>query len=295
MSVPGSPTVLQPTTTTLWLPPPRWAPCVYAYLARSTVGCGLAGTELHNRFPATSFLSLNWFLEGSVDLLHADGQTAVRELPRWLVIGRQGPVVTRNRGDLRYFGVSMYPDAFAAAFGVSPLALEGRMVDAGEVLSAPAMQMVQAVAQAAGDAQRMALFEAFLAEHAAGFRTSLWSTAVRTGTRLSVKLLSGLLRVGDRQTLRATRRALGVGVAELRRFARGKAAFGGLSQRLRSDQAVSLADIAAEAGYADQSHLARECKAVTGRTPREFLRGFEHDEADWVYRATRALVDRDDA
>ena len=287
--------MLHPPSTTLWLPRPRWSSSVYAYVARDTQGCGLEGRDRHNRFPASSFISLNWFLAGSVELLAADGEAAIRELPRWLVIGRLGPTETRNRGDLRYFGISMYPDAFTAAFGVAPQQLDGRLVDAHEVLSPEALAMFGAVAQAPDDERRMAVFEDYLAAHAAGFKASLWQAAVRSGTRLSVRLLSRLLQVGDRQTIRATRKALGVGVSDLRRFARGEAAFGELSARLKdSDKAVSLADIAAEAGYADQSHLSRECKAVTGRTPREFLRGFEGDEADWIYRATRALVDRPD-
>lgn len=34
-----------------------------------------------------------------------------------------------------------------------------------------------------------------------------------------------------------------------------------------------LADLAAEAGYADHAHLSRECRRLTGRTPRELLGG----------------------
>jgi AraC-like DNA-binding protein len=32
-----------------------------------------------------------------------------------------------------------------------------------------------------------------------------------------------------------------------------------------------LATLAAEAGYADQAHLTRECRRLTGRTPAELL------------------------
>jgi len=41
---------------------------------------------------------------------------------------------------------------------------------------------------------------------------------------------------------------------------------------------------AVDAGYADQSHLVRECKEISGRTPTQIARQARHDEPDWVYR-----------
>lgn len=46
-----------------------------------------------------------------------------------------------------------------------------------------------------------------------------------------------------------------------------------------------MADLAAEAGYADHAHLGRECLRLTGQTPRELLGdavgrcGYGHDHA----------------
>jgi AraC-like DNA-binding protein len=37
---------------------------------------------------------------------------------------------------------------------------------------------------------------------------------------------------------------------------------------------MSLAALAAEAGYADQAHMSRELKALTGRSPRALLQNF---------------------
>jgi AraC-like DNA-binding protein len=101
--------------------------------------------------------------------------------------------------------------------------------------------------------------------------------------------MSRLLKVGQRQTIRATRNALGVGVSDLRKFARGEAAFNELNASLEASRSVSLADIAAHAGYADQAHLSRECKAVTGKTPSAFLRELEEEESAWIYRASKSI------
>jgi AraC-like DNA-binding protein len=283
----------QPPTTTLSQPRSRWRSCVYAYLSRSTVGCGLQGRALENRFPATSFISLHWFMAGSVELLSIDDRQAPpalrQPLPRRLLSGKSRPIVSRNVGDIAYFGVSMYPDAFTAAFGIAPSVLEGRFADADQLLAPAGVALFDAVAAAPTHEARIAVFEAYLAEHAGGFRVSLWNDALRAGSQVSVGLMSSLLKVGNRQTIRATRQVLGVRVADLKKFARGEAAFGELQARQEAAEPVSLADIAAQAGYADQSHLSRECKAVTGMTPRQFMRDFEGDESVWIYRATSKI------
>jgi AraC-like DNA-binding protein len=49
-------------------------------------------------------------------------------------------------------------------------------------------------------------------------------------------------------------------------------------------QPIDWAAHAADAGYADQSHLVRECKQISGRTPTQIVRQAPHDEADWMYR-----------
>ena len=41
--------------------------------------------------------------------------------------------------------------------------------------------------------------------------------------------------------------------------------------RLAGDERPTIARTAAAAGYADQSHLARDCRAITGLTPGRFL------------------------
>jgi AraC-like DNA-binding protein len=48
---------------------------------------------------------------------------------------------------------------------------------------------------------------------------------------------------------------------------------------------VNWANVAAEAGYADQSHLCRELRRYTGLSPQQLWRGMPNDEALWVYRA----------
>jgi AraC-like DNA-binding protein len=257
---------------------------VYAYASRNTIGCDLQGNERENKFPATPFISISWFLVGSVELVGGNVRAGEGSLPPCLVNGNQGPIVSRNLGDLLYFGISMYPDAFTAAFGVSPVNVEGQLLDAYKVLPAYAVPMLDAIRHAASDEDRIEIFETFLLERVKNFRVSLWNRALRAGSRISVQLLSNLLRVGQRQTIRVTQDSLGVKVSDLKRFARGEVAFDEARGLLDASEPVSLADIAAVAGYADQAHLSRDCKAVTGETPSEFLRHYQGEESSWIYR-----------
>ena len=107
------------------------------------------------------------------------------------------------------------------------------------------------------------LVEQNLEAHTGNFKVSPWTSAVRSGTRITVDLLSRLLNVGRRQTIRTTKDVHGNGVSEPRMFARGDVAFRELDANLRATNSAPLADIAAEAGFADQAHLSRECKSVT--------------------------------
>jgi len=48
---------------------------------------------------------------------------------------------------------------------------------------------------------------------------------------------------------------------------------------------VNWANIAAEAGYADQSHFCRELRRHTGFSPQQLWRLVPQEEDLWVYKA----------
>ena len=48
--------------------------------------------------------------------------------------------------------------------------------------------------------------------------------------------------------------------------------------------ALAWPALAQDAGYADQAHLCRETRRVTGFTPEELRRRIDTDEAFWAYR-----------
>jgi transcriptional regulator GlxA family with amidase domain len=79
-----------------------------------------------------------------------------------------------------------------------------------------------------------------------------------------VREIGDSLGVSERQLLRRFRAAVGYGpkmLARVLRFQRFATAGWGASEE------TTLARLAADAGYADQAHLARDCRQLAGVAP----------------------------
>jgi AraC-like DNA-binding protein len=269
----------------MWAPPARWSEHLCMFVVRDTRGCELADHEQLNRYPANPYCSLTWMLEGRSQLV-AQGDAARSEiLPRHFVNGCQTrPCVSRNLGDRHSFCVVFHPDAFRALFGVDLAAIQDAFVDASHVLPAHGMQLVDAVAAAADDAERRLAVDAFMARHATSLGTSPWTRLRCMGVNVGLQVAGGLMGVGPRQVPRLARREGGLNVPGLSRLWRSERSMHRVRETLARGQAIDWAAHAAEAGYADQSHLVRECKEFSGRTPAQIVQQARHDEADWFYR-----------
>jgi AraC-like DNA-binding protein len=77
-----------------------------------------------------------------------------------------------------------------------------------------------------------------------------------------VDRLGADLHLGDRQLRRRVEERFGYGPAVLRRVLRLQRLLA-LAARHRG----SLADLALASGYADQAHMTRECRRLTGLSP----------------------------
>jgi AraC-like DNA-binding protein len=100
--------------------------------------------------------------------------------------------------------------------------------------------------------------------------------AVVHGARLlashdSVSALSDVLGLSERQLRRRFDTAVGYGPKTLHRVLRFR---GVLAQLSRTGPATDLADLAIQAGYADQAHLTRETTRLAGRPPGALARTF---------------------
>ncbi|MEW6369733.1 MAG: helix-turn-helix domain-containing protein [Pseudomonadota bacterium] len=285
------PTASRSPTTRLSLPDASAAGFLRAFVARDARGCGLAGDALLNRFPASAHCTITWFLEGRAELLACGGRTLRQPLARCVVGGCQtAPVTSGNQGEVHACIAMFYPDAFHALFGVDLAALQDRFVDAREVLPAQAMALVEAVFGAGDDEARRRCIEDYIALHG-GAALPAWTRMRRLGGRLTLALASRVLGLGPRQLQRLAPRQAGASLQTLARLWRGERSFLRAQRQYLAGHRIDMADHALANEYADQSHMVRDCKAQTGRTPLQLARDVQSEEADWIYRLEFSLDD----
>jgi AraC-like DNA-binding protein len=284
----NAPSALRSPVTRLYQPRVDVSPFVRAFIMRDTRACALQGDQLLNRFPASAHCLLIWFLDGEVELLHdAGGQLGTR-ISGCVASGcHTQPALSRSSGEVRTFMAMFYPDAFHALFGVDLALLQNRSLPARDILPPRALALVDAVEVAPSDAARQAVVEAFVMEHARhNKQTALpaWLRIRRMGSRITLGMASAMLGIGPRQLQRLALREAGARLQTLMRLRRGERSFLRAQRMAGKGEPLALADHALACDYADQSHMARECKAQTGRTPAQLARDVLHEEADWIYR-----------
>jgi AraC-like DNA-binding protein len=177
-------------------------------------------------------------------------------------------------------GVRFWPGAASPLLGVPADELVDLTVGLDEVWGGAGVRLGELLAGAPGPDSALGLLQRYLAgrQAPAGRLDPLVAEAVRRlmpWRPVEVGALSGQLAISVSQLRRRFLATVGVGPKTLQRtlrfqgylaLAQATAAPGGL-------RGSRLADLAAEAGYADHAHLSRECLRLTGVTPRELLGG----------------------
>ena len=259
--------------------------CVRGFVVRRVEGA--ADSEHLSRFPATTSCSLAWFLEGSA--VREEDDQATRD--RIVFRGPQTrPVVARHRGPLHLFILLFAPDALCWLTGAGMDRYLNRLCPVAAALDETWQAMALDVLHARSDEDRVKLVEKFLDPrwHAArsSNRVMSWGPSQRHGewSRAAMsrarKIAAGRSK---RQLERRMRTMTGWSAQGLRGLARAEDAL--LMAAHAAHPRVNWANIAAEAGYADQSHLCRELRRYTGLSPQQLWRRVPNEEELWVYKA----------
>ena len=278
--------------TRLWIPPLPLAGCVRAAMLRDTRDRELNATQRENYFPAVPLVRLSWWFAGGGEWLARPGFSApptdYRLAPLMLSGPFTEPTHTRNTGPVHTLVLLFPPDAFRALTGIDVAALVNRVVPAATLLSPDWFSWGMSLHADIDDDERLARIDAFLRprwelfapQRPAAQRYAEWmqALAVRAATSASGRSV--------RQFERRVKAWAGVPMRELRAVSRAERAFLAVAAS-DVESAVNWAQIAADTDYADQSHLCRETRRLSGFSPEELRRRSEAEEAFWPYRLWR--------
>ena len=180
-------------------------------------------------------------------------------------------VTTEHDGESHGLQVSLTPPGAYALFGLSMHELAGRTVDAAAVLGARE-SLAEKLADLDDWSSRFDLLDRALLRRLEGGRPPstevmwAWERLVRDHGRLPIGDLTAELGWSRRRIASEFREEVGLPpkrAARLLRFERAKALLH------RPDR--SLADVALESGFYDQSHLCNEFRRISGSTPAAYF------------------------
>ena len=186
-----------------------------------------------------------------------------------------GPTLRAHRTsverDTDYFGIKFWPEAGAATLGLASNGLRDRIGLAGMFLGDVASSFSKALSVVAKDKAGFgSAMDAWIAEQLRARGEPRLDTTVRDAVRCVMETKGGITvaalaresGLSARQLHRRFVSAVGVTPKEFIRIRRVRSAIAELL-----DRGETWSRVAAELGYADQSHLVRDMSEVTGLTP----------------------------
>jgi AraC-like DNA-binding protein len=177
-------------------------------------------------------------------------------------------------------GVRFVPGAFPAVAGRPASEVAGLAIDAEQLWGRSVTALADAVGSAASLREALAAVQRYVQARAGAGAPAdpLVSEAVRglmPWRTAGVTSLCASLHISETQLRRRCRSAVGLAPKALHRMLRFQRFLALVQQAVAQGRAPTdgrLALLALRAGYADQSHLTRECVRLSGRTPAALTR-----------------------
>ncbi len=183
-----------------------------------------------------------------------------------------GPVHIQSDGAAECVQVDFTPLGAYRFFGGAVVELAARMVDIDDVLGAEGQQLRERLAATRCWQRRFDLLENFIASRAKHHPSPeiafAYGQLALAGGNAQVSALADGIGWSRKHFVSRFRREIGLGPKSLARMMRFRQA----CQQARSGRSRGWAMIAAESGYADQAHLAREFAALAGEPPTAWAR-----------------------
>jgi AraC-like DNA-binding protein len=186
----------------------------------------------------------------------------------------QRPFDVRHERQTRLLGATMSPEIASAALETEIGAIGGEWRALDSVLGPFARQLAGRIVAGESDAARLAVLETFLLARigAVDRRVSRAVAGIaRSNGRIGVAALSRDSGASPRNLTRLFDRWVGLPPKTFARIARAQEAL----RRLQETPAPNFKTLAAELGFADQAHMSRELKKITGVQPSQMSETFK--------------------
>lgn len=184
-----------------------------------------------------------------------------------------GPVLAALHPGVRITGLRFRPGRAPRFLGVPASELVDGRAPLGDLWGNEAALLAERLAEAPSQPAAHAAFEAAVHDRLATAEAPdpLIAAIVHrlTAYQARVAALAWDLGVSERQLLRRCEKAVGYGPKKLDRVLRLRRLLGLASRHPEA----GLARLAAESGYADQAHLSRDCRQLTGLAPTALMSG----------------------
>ncbi|HEY8455178.1 MAG TPA: helix-turn-helix domain-containing protein [Actinopolymorphaceae bacterium] len=196
------------------------------------------------------------------------------------------PALIAQSGRQAGIQLAIHPFGAEALFGMPAGELVGKDLDAVDVLGKHALELHERIQLAASWPERFAALDDVLSRRVRNGRepcpvlTHAWRRIVESRGTVRISSLADELGYSDRTLEKRFRAQTGLSPKVAARLARFDAARRALGHRALAGSDTSLAALAAEYGYYDQAHLAREFRELAGCPPTFLLRDeFENLQA----------------
>jgi len=261
------------TATADWvvaLPAPSLRPFVDAYVGYRMVGMP---PGLHRGLPSRHMT----FIVSIGDPIDVIAQTDPRQAPdryRTVVSGLQAsPALIEHQGDQEGVAIELTPLGSRALLGAPARALWNTSLELGDVVGSVADELWERLQAPAPWADRFGVCDAVLTRLVTDRRPlpaleRAWRLLVGSAGTVGVGAVAAEVGWSRQHLTRRFTDELGLGpkaVARVARFERAR-------NLLAAPAGLTVADVAATCGYADQSHLDREFGALAGCSPTTWRR-----------------------
>lgn len=280
------------STDWLRLPPASLQGALVALLARDTNTLSLTSAQRLTHCPASPLVTISWFRGLDAGLVER-GEHGHDWQPfgaTMVISGTQSqPTVgwapTTGAGYMACFNA----DAAQALFGLDLAAIQDRFLPVGQVTGEHFAPLWDALL-ASEDADLLTVLETHLARRwqAVQGRSSALPSLRQLGRnwveRLAWQAQDWARVHSSRHVERRIKSFSGRSLREWQSLVRTEGLFFAARDRYEAGQAFDWAALAQDEGFADQAHMSRMAKRITGFSPSGFAQRFIEDESFWMYR-----------